>query len=99
MGQKTLEINGIVSKPFDFECMCIIDDERSEGAGAMRSGISALNYLFEGSAITGEALKSIDWEHLITMTRKVYGWYIEELTKAREFEKNQTSPLTKRADD
>ena len=86
--QRTLciEIDGeqIISKPWDFEAMCMIDDARSENpnGGRLRLCTEAVHYLFEGTAATESVLKSLSPQSLTAMSLKVFGWYNQDMGEA-----------------
>lgn len=72
----------VVSKPFDFECMCIIDDARQEEkAGMLRTAMPGVRYLFEGTKVTDGELDKLPPSELADMCRKVFAWYADALTK------------------
>nr|DAZ12953.1 MAG TPA: hypothetical protein [Caudoviricetes sp.] len=88
MAQQTLsvEINGevVVSKPFDFESMCLIDDARNsnEKNGILRLGIGAVSYLFEGTVATDQEIKKLPVQKRAALSQKVWRFYIETLNDA-----------------
>lgn len=72
----------VISKPFDFECMCIIDDARQDDkAGMLRTVMPGVRYLFEGTAATDGELDKLPPSRLAEMCRKVFEWYAEAMTK------------------
>ncbi len=77
----TVEYGGetIVSKPFDFETMCLIDD--TEG-GMLRKGSEAVSYLFEGTRITDAVLKTLPVEENTRLSMQVCKWFKEEMSSA-----------------
>ena len=82
MEQRILEVNGIVSKPWDFEAMCRVDDLRDEGKGKLVCGTAAVAYLFEGSAVTGKAIDNLSTPEMSKLAFKCYKWYSEDLSEA-----------------
>lgn len=84
-----IDDNTIVSKPFDFEALCLVDDERFSGGGATRQGYAAVSYLFEGTAVTESVLQNLSNQKRVAMARQVYKWYVEEITESL---KNENCP-------
>lgn len=88
MAQQTLsvEINGetVISKPFDFEAMCLIDDARnsSEKVGILRLGIEAVSYLFEGTVATDQEIKKLSVQKRTALSQKVWRFYVDTLNDA-----------------
>lgn len=84
MEQQVLSVehdgNTIVSKPFDFEAACLVDDSRSEGV--LRRGAKAVSYLFEGTAVTDKVIASLSIQKRIALSAKVCKWYQEEMAAA-----------------
>ncbi len=77
----TIEYGGetIVSKPFDFETMCLMDDA---GGGMLRRGREAVSYLFEGTKATDTVLKSLPTEEQTELSMKVCKWFRQEMDNA-----------------
>ena len=87
MEQRVLTINHgkkkIISKPWDFEAMCLVDDEKRKGkAGALRSGAEAVYYLFEGTEATEEVLKKLNPSALGKLCLQINRWYMSDLAEA-----------------
>jgi len=82
MEQRILEVNGIISRPWDFEAMCLVDDLRDEGKGKIICGNAAVNYLFEGTAVTDKVLTALDTKAKTALALKCYRWYGEDLSDA-----------------
>lgn len=74
----------IISKPFDFEALCRVNDAHASEAvnGIVNYGRAAVAYLFEGTVLTEEALASLPIEENIRLCTKVWDFYIEAMTKA-----------------
>lgn len=57
----------IVSKPFDFEAFCLVDDMRYDISatggliGKAHLGKKALNYLFRGTELTDERIEALSF--------------------------------------
>lgn len=86
-----LHIDGekIVSKPWDFEAMCLVDDARRNRGGDLSMGKTAVAYLFEGTKATEDVLKAATAAEMATVCKKVCRWYVEDMAVAA---KNAQSP-------
>lgn len=88
--QKTLSIekNGakIISKPFDFEAMCLVNDahNRSEKPGILRMCEDALLYMFEGTEADNELIKSLPVEEHSSLCLAVWDFYAEALSSKKK---------------
>lgn len=86
MKQRTLSIqrgrSKIVSKPFDFEAMCIVDDAHKKGTGAIRAGMEAVYYLFTGTSVTDEDIHALSYEKQTELAMRVFKWYGEAAENA-----------------
>lgn len=84
--QRTLSITvnkkTIISKPFDFEAMCIINDahndERAKGPLSMCRG--AVEYLFEGTDATQEIINSLSVEEHTRLCLTLWRMYMDAIT-------------------
>ena len=70
----------IISKPWNFEAMCLCDDNRGSQLGTMTLG--AVYYLFEGTGATEEFLGKIGKKVIFDLCRKVQVWYYKDLLEA-----------------
>lgn len=81
MEQKVLNIKAgrekVVSKPFDFEAMCLIDDIKKDGAGMIRAGMAAVYYLFAGTKATNDIIDGLTDAKKAELAMRAYGWYAE----------------------
>ena len=88
--QRTLSITvdkkTIVSKPFDFEAMCIINDTHNgdEKRGPISICREAVDYMFEGTAATQEIINGLDVGVRSRLCLKVWDFYIEALSTKNE---------------
>ena len=85
MEQRVLTIDigeTVVSKPWDFEAMCLVDDAKQRGEGQLRMGRDAVFYLFEGTKATDEVLNSLPSETLSDLSMRVFLWYVQDLSDA-----------------
>lgn len=75
-----------VSKPFDFETMCIINDAHNDDAkrGPLNICRSALDYMFEGTEATQDIIDSIDCSERAAMCLTLWGFYVEALSAKKE---------------
>ena len=88
--QQTLKIEinkeAIISKPFDFEAMCLINDVHNSGEpkGYMSMCREAVTYLFEGTKATEDVLRKLPPAKMAALCGKIWGFYasaIEESAK------------------
>ena len=86
--QQTLKVEidkkTIVSKPFDFEAMCLINDASGEDKGVFTVCRGAVSYLFEGTAVTNDVLAKLPPGEMAALCRKTWAFYlaaVEESTK------------------
>ncbi len=68
----------IVSKPWDFEAMCLIDDQRENGIN-IEACKDALYYLFEGTEVTDEVIEKIPPDIMFSMLKKLFIWYLSDV--------------------
>ena len=75
-----------VSKPFDFEAMCIINDAHNDEKknGPLNICRDALDYLFEGTEATQDVIDSIDISVRSKMCIKLWSFYVEALSSKNE---------------
>lgn len=72
------------SKRFDFEAMCLIDDNRDMDCGIVKKALNCLSYMFEGTDITDEDIKKLKYEELTVLCAKLFLWYREILLSVTE---------------
>lgn len=87
--QMTLSVNignkKIISKPFDFEAMCIIDDARfGDRAGTLNLCRNVVPYLFDGTEATEEELKKFPPDVMTRLCKKIWEIYVEVLNKSEK---------------
>lgn len=87
--QQTLSIETekgiIVSKPFDFETFCIINENHIKGKlGKPSLCKDALVYMFEGTDATDEVIAECEISTLCKLCNKLWDFYIETLNKSNE---------------
>ena len=80
----TIDLGGetVVSKPWDFEAMCLVDDAKQRGEGQLRMGQDAVFYLFEGTKATDEVLNGLPAGTLSQLAMRVFLWYVQDLADA-----------------
>ena len=69
----------IVSKPWDFEAMCRVDDCLERGGLAERAA-DAVAYLFEGTKATEEFLSNLPQKEQLRLCAAVWGWFMQDLS-------------------
>lgn len=71
-----------VSRPFDFETMCIINDAHNdrEKRGPLNICRGAVDYIFEGTDATQEIIDSLDAAARTKLCVKLWEFYIEALS-------------------
>lgn len=71
-----------VSKPFDFEAMCLINDSHNGDGekGPLSICRNALDYMFEGTEATQDVIDSIDVGSRSGMCLKLWGFYVDALS-------------------
>ena len=75
-----------VSKPFDFETMCLINDAHNENAkkGPLNICNEAVSYIFEGTEATQDVLNSIEPGVRARFCIELWNMYIEALSSKNE---------------
>ena len=75
-----------ISKPFDFEAMCIINDShmQNENCGFFRHCRDAVDYLFEGTDVTQDVIDNMDIGERVEMCRTLWLFYIDALSSKNE---------------
>ena len=74
----------VISKPFDFEAMCLIDDARygGEKSGPLNFCREVVPYLFDGTKATEKELKNLPPDVMAGLCNKVWSIYVEVMKKA-----------------
>lgn len=72
----------IISKPWDFEALCLVDDKRAENASILKICTDAVYYLFEGTKATNEFLKRLSFETISKLCNEVWIWYVSDMSEA-----------------
>lgn len=75
-----------VSRTFDFETMCIINDAHNGGEkkGPINICKDALDYMFEGSEATQDIIDKLEVGTRSRMCIKLWDMYVEALTEKNE---------------
>ena len=68
----------IISKHWDFEALCLIDDN-IEKNGIIAKCINSVSYLFEGTSATDEFLLSLPPKRIYEMCSTVWSWYLRDI--------------------
>ena len=75
-----------VSKPFDFEAMCMINDminsEKEQGILSVCRG--AVDYLFEGTEATQDIVDGMDVKEHVNMCLTLWEFYRDALNSKNE---------------
>ncbi|MCC8160122.1 MAG: hypothetical protein LIO53_02185 [Oscillospiraceae bacterium] len=88
--QKALEITvdkkKIISKPFDFEAMCIINDAHNDESkkGPLNMCRDAVDYMFEGTDATQSVIDSLDIGEHARLCTDLWKMYIDAFTVKNE---------------
>lgn len=80
-----IEIDGkpVVSKPFDFEAMCLINDTgANKPVGHLTATKEAISYMFEGTKATDEEIEKLPVSERVALCGQVWNFYIETLKAA-----------------
>lgn len=77
-----IENETVVSRPFDFEAMCLMNDIHAQGKGKLSICANALGYMFEGTAVTDEVLARMELLELTALCNTLWGFYIDVLGRA-----------------
>jgi len=98
MNQQTLSLKvegeTIVSRPFDFEALCLMNDIQSQPErGRYSICANALPYLFEGTKVTGDVLSRISTADKVVLCDELWEIYLREMqTIAGKKRKNAFRP-------
>lgn len=84
----TLNKKKYVSKPFDFEAFCKINEKHisEDNVSIYRCCQGAVEYMFEGTEATEDILKQIPVAEMAKLHRRAWEFYIEV---AKESSKNE----------
>ena len=76
-----------VSKPWDFEALCRVQEEqiKQETNSVGRICSNAVDYLFEGTEATQDILDAATAAKM-SMCRKVWEWYLEDMSAVKNAE-------------
>jgi hypothetical protein len=75
-----------VSKPFDFEAMCIINDAHNDSGrkGPLNICRDAVDYMFEGTEATEDIISSLSAGERAKMCITLWGFYVDALSSKNE---------------
>ncbi len=70
-----------ISKPYDFETACVIDDARygGEKSGPLNLSRNAVDYMFQGTEATQDVIDALDTRTRVQLCNTVWKWYIDDL--------------------
>ena len=82
----TVDKKKYVSKPYDFEAMCIINDAHNDEKkkGPLNFCRDAVDYMFEGTEATQDVIDSLDIGERSKMCITLWGFYLDALTSKNE---------------
>ena len=71
-----------VSKPFDFETMCIINDAHNDETlkGPLNYCKKAVDYMFEGTEATQDIMDKLEVKTRSGLCLKLWGFYVDALS-------------------
>lgn len=71
-----------VSKPFDFETMCIINDAHNDSSkrGPLNICRDAVDYMFEGTEATQDIIDGLEAAERTRLCIELWGFYAEALS-------------------
>lgn len=76
----TLKNKKYVSKTFDFEALCLINDRHGEdGVGVMRMTCAAVEYMFEGTEATADVIEKLSPSTRARLSKEVWAMYADAL--------------------
>ena len=75
-----------VSKPFDFEAMCMINDAHAseDKDGILSVCRGAVDYLFEGTEATQDIIDDMDYAEHTQMCLTLWKFYLDALSSKNE---------------
>lgn len=82
----TVDKKKYVSKPFDFEVMCIINDAHNDEDknGPLNICRGAVDYMFEGTEATQDVIDALDLGTRTKLCLALWGMYVDALTSKNE---------------
>lgn len=74
-----------VSRAFDFETMCIINDSHNSGAdkGPLNICRDGVDYMFEGTEATQDIINELDASERSRLCIELWGFYAEALSSKK----------------
>lgn len=75
-----------VSKPFDFETMCVINDAHNDRTkrGPLNICRDAVDYIFEGTEATQDVIDALDVKERARLCVELWGFYVDVLSSKNE---------------
>lgn len=82
----TKENKKYISKPFDFEALCLVNDAHISGAekGPVRICSGAVDYMFEGTEATQEIIDGLDLSTRVELCMRIWSFYAEALNSKKK---------------
>ncbi len=75
-----------ISKPFDFETMCVINDAHNDRdkRGPLNICRDAVDYIFEGTDATQDVIDALDFKERARLCIELWGFYADALSSKNE---------------
>lgn len=82
----TLDKKKYVSKEFDFETVCMINDVHNDAKvkGPLNMCRDAVDYMFEGTEATQDIINGLDVNTRARLCIKLWGFYVDVLNEKNE---------------
>lgn len=68
-----------VSKPFDFETLCLVNDKHDGENGVAHMGANAVDYMFRDTGATEDIIHALPMKERMRLCREVWEMYVEAL--------------------
>ncbi|MGN0181021.1 MAG: hypothetical protein ACI4DP_01175 [Candidatus Ornithomonoglobus sp.] len=75
----TAQHNGktVVSKEFDFEAMCLIDDHLGTNEGVLHATKDAVSYMFRETVLTEDAIEKLPFKERRRLCHEAWKIYLD----------------------
>lgn len=82
----TIDKKKYISKPFDFETVCLINDAHNDESkkGPLNMCRDAVDYMFEGTEATQDVINSLDVNTRTRLCLALWEMYIDAITSKNE---------------
>lgn len=68
-----------VSKPFDFEAFCLIDDKRDGKNGVAHMGADAVDYMFRSTEATEDIIHALPMKERMRLCSEAWDMFYEAI--------------------